>query len=94
MKRFHTSVWPAEDTTFSIEGVIGLCIDVGGQVASVLFGVVHMHLTRRILAPACIDEHIKCTEPYRRTIVSKHGRAVQILASYETDAFTQVESGD
>lgn len=86
MKKFHTSLRPTGETTFSVDGVICLCIDIGGKVVSVLFGVTPTLTARMILSKAFINEHIKLIEPDRSIIIHRKGRTVSILACYTTDA--------
>lgn len=77
------SIKAAGDTSFKVEGVVGLSIEIGGHNAKVGSGVASKLATKMLLGTAFIDREITRIETKSGQIIPRSEHAVAIVASSE-----------
>lgn len=89
MQPIRASIRAASDSTFIVEGVDRVQVDIGGHVTIAVFRVVPKLVTKMILGMALFDKNIKVIETNTQNIVPKNGHAVAIAKSFEDEHAVQ-----
>lgn len=77
------SVKAAGNTSFTVEGVVRLLVEVGGHEAKTIFGLVPKLAIKTIFDTAFINKKIDRAETKSRQNISRKGHAAAVVARFD-----------